>query len=173
MYIKLQLTRLLICFSLKKCHYRIVIAHLFCNKYMVRGEGNSIMFINWIQDQMGVFVPHFSNDNEKFQWNWKKYSIDNDYLWNSTFYFALFLFWELKSTKAGMGALICILIKLWPFLVKLFYVFMHYLCYHISPDYSKLVYRATDKVAIVELVVLWPLLVVEIYTMQCNLWLLL
>ena len=35
----------------------------------------------------------------------KKYSIDNEYLWNIAVHFDLFWFWELKSTKAGIGAL--------------------------------------------------------------------
>jgi len=47
----------------------------------VRGEGKSF------QDQRtGVFVSHFSNDNEEFQRNWKKYYIDNDYMWNTDVY---------------------------------------------------------------------------------------
>ena len=41
-----------------------------------------------------VFVSHFSNDTKEFQWNSKKYSIDNDYLWNTAVNFDLFWFWE-------------------------------------------------------------------------------
>jgi len=52
-----------------------------------------------------VFVSRFSNDNEEFQWNSIKYSIDNDNLWNTSVYFYLFWFRELKSTKTGIGAL--------------------------------------------------------------------
>jgi len=48
-----------------------------------------------------VFVSHFFN-NKTIQWNSKKYSIDNDYLWNTAVYFD---FWELKSTMGGIGAL--------------------------------------------------------------------
>ena len=54
----------------------------------VRGEGSSVLFINreilpGPEDARTVFVSHFFYDNEGFQWNSKKYSIDNDYLWLS------------------------------------------------------------------------------------------
>ena len=35
---------------------------------------------------------HVSYDNEEFQWIWKKYTIDNAYLWNTAVYFDLFKF---------------------------------------------------------------------------------
>ena len=38
----------------------------------------------------------FINKNERFQWNSKKYSIDNDYLWNTAVNFYFFLFLEIK-----------------------------------------------------------------------------
>jgi len=75
----------------------------------MRGEGNSVIFINrkilpGPEDARICFT--FSNDNEEFKWNWKKYSIDNDYLWITAIYFDWFKFGEYKSTKTGIGALI-------------------------------------------------------------------
>jgi len=53
-----------------------------------------------------VYLFHIFNDNQGLQWNSKKYSIDNNKLWNTAVYFDLFYFWELNSTVRGIGALI-------------------------------------------------------------------
>jgi len=42
------------------------------------------------QREVRYIYKHFSYDNEEFQWNQKKYSIDNDYMWNTNVYFDLF-----------------------------------------------------------------------------------
>jgi len=36
-----------------------------------------------------VLVSQFPNDNEEFHRNWKKYSIDNDFLWNPAVFFVV------------------------------------------------------------------------------------
>ena len=41
----------------------------------------------FFQDQMTrVFVSHIFNDNKGFLWNSKKYSVENDYKWNTAVY---------------------------------------------------------------------------------------
>jgi len=75
----------------------------------VHGKGNSVIFINREilpgPEDVRICFTLF-DDNEEFHRNWKKYSIDNDYQRKTAVYFYLFQFWELKSTKAGTGALI-------------------------------------------------------------------
>jgi len=75
---------------------------------VVRVEGNSVIFINREiltgPEDARICWTRFSNDNEEFQWNSKKYSFDNDNLWNTSVFY-LFWFWELQSTKTGIGAL--------------------------------------------------------------------
>ena len=73
----------------------------------VRGERNFVIFINLeiLPDPEGsLFVSLFNTDNEVFQWNSTKYSINNDYLWNTAVYSYLFIF-EIKS-MCEIGALI-------------------------------------------------------------------
>jgi len=79
-------------------------AVLYFDSSKVCGEGNSVIF--QVQ-RTSIFVSRFFIDNEGFQWNLKKYSIGNDYVWNTAVYFDLFYFWIFKSTMGGKGALRC------------------------------------------------------------------
>jgi len=66
---------------------------------MVRGEGNSVIFIKreillCPEDARICFI--LFNENEGLRWNAKTYSIDNDCLWNSAVFFYLFYFLEIS-----------------------------------------------------------------------------
>jgi len=67
--------------------------------------GNSVIFINREilpgPDDASICYTFFLTT----PMNLKKYSIDNDFLWNTAVYFYLFIFWELKSTKTEIEAL--------------------------------------------------------------------
>jgi len=87
---------------------RIILKHSVSSSSLEKRETNTRVLLSWkfyIGNVVYIFVSRFSNDNEEFQWNSKKYYIDNDNLWNNSVYFYLFWFWELKSTKHGIGAL--------------------------------------------------------------------
>ena len=80
-------------FTLERCAAKGIPLYLETEKsllYMSRGR---------------AYLFHIFNNNKGFHWNSMKYSVDNDYLWNTVVYFDLFCFWELKSTIGGIEAL--------------------------------------------------------------------
>jgi len=61
----------------------------------VRGEGNSVIFINQeiLPGPQDVHICFIFFNHKGFQWNSNKYSIDNDYLWNTPVYYVSPMKW--------------------------------------------------------------------------------
>jgi len=67
----------------------------FC--FYMRSSTKHLYYYDYIPEPVDARI---FNDTKGFQWNSKKYCIDNDYLWTTAVYFDLFWFWELKPAKA-------------------------------------------------------------------------